>query len=105
TSRRRHTRSERDWSSDVCSSDLGWSGITLSLNRTLVPQLFTDAVPDLDLNTPTLIASCTIALVALVFLGIGIWRFALHIDVLARSEERRVGKACRARSERAHRNM
>ena len=61
----------------------GWSGITLSLNRTLVPQLFTDAVPDLDLNTPPLIASCTIALVALVFLGIGIWRFALHIDVLA----------------------
>src|SRR5699024_12057486 len=26
SSRRRHTRSKRDWSSDVCSSDLGWSG-------------------------------------------------------------------------------
>src|SRR5699024_11663881 len=25
SSRRRHTRSKRDWSSDVCSSDLGWS--------------------------------------------------------------------------------
>src|SRR5579871_6880468 len=25
SSRRRHTRSLRDWSSDVCSSDLGWS--------------------------------------------------------------------------------
>src|SRR5206468_4480603 len=24
SSRRRHTRSDRDWSSDVCSSDLGW---------------------------------------------------------------------------------
>src|SRR5207247_6303800 len=24
SSRRRHTRSTRDWSSDVCSSDLGW---------------------------------------------------------------------------------
>src|SRR5438067_13941340 len=24
SSRRRHTRSKRDWSSDVCSSDLGW---------------------------------------------------------------------------------
>src|SRR6266496_5508233 len=24
SSRRRHTRSLRDWSSDVCSSDLGW---------------------------------------------------------------------------------
>src|SRR5699024_4769078 len=29
SSRRRHTRSKRDWSSDVCSSDLdAWSGIT-----------------------------------------------------------------------------
>src|SRR5699024_11680568 len=25
-SRRRHTRSKRDWSSDVCSSDLNWGG-------------------------------------------------------------------------------
>src|SRR5699024_11903345 len=25
SSRRRHTRSKRDWSSDVCSSDLGWA--------------------------------------------------------------------------------
>src|SRR5207249_6380547 len=24
SSRRRHTRSKRDWSSDVCSSDLSW---------------------------------------------------------------------------------
>src|SRR5215469_18288156 len=27
SSRRRHTRSLRDWSSDVCSSDLPWSAI------------------------------------------------------------------------------
>src|SRR5699024_12053121 len=26
SSRRRHTRSKRDWSSDVCSSDLSWTG-------------------------------------------------------------------------------
>src|SRR5207249_8861882 len=26
SSRRRHTRSKRDWSSDVCSSDLSWCG-------------------------------------------------------------------------------
>src|SRR5207249_7248468 len=26
SSRRRHTRSKRDWSSDVCSSDLGFGG-------------------------------------------------------------------------------
>src|SRR5215469_8871656 len=31
SSRRRHTRSLRDWSSDVCSSDLGYSTATLWL--------------------------------------------------------------------------
>src|SRR5204862_5138977 len=29
SSRRRHTRSLRDWSSDVCSSDLGWDYLNL----------------------------------------------------------------------------
>src|SRR5699024_11845115 len=32
-SRRRHTRSKRDWSSDVCSSDLGFSEGTNELNN------------------------------------------------------------------------
>src|SRR5437868_11471914 len=36
SSRRRHTRSKRDWSSDVCSSDLGL-GIARSLGRLGVP--------------------------------------------------------------------
>src|SRR5206468_4911011 len=31
SSRRRHTRSDRDWSSDVCSSDLGDNQIQLRL--------------------------------------------------------------------------
>src|SRR6266513_4764166 len=30
SSRRRHTRSKRDWSSDVCSSDLGAPGETVT---------------------------------------------------------------------------
>src|SRR5450432_2490782 len=34
SSRRRHTRSDRDWSSDVCSSDL------LALRERLFPPLF-----------------------------------------------------------------
>src|SRR5216683_5146667 len=34
SSRRRHTRSDRDWSSDVCSSDL--AGIALGLARAAV---------------------------------------------------------------------
>src|SRR5699024_11896915 len=30
SSRRRHTRSKRDWSSDVCSSDLGAASIAIA---------------------------------------------------------------------------
>src|SRR5699024_11411199 len=48
SSRRRHTRSKRDWSSDVCSSDLNWhkrsnSNSALSLPGTyhLSPHLHT----------------------------------------------------------------
>src|SRR6266496_5398521 len=33
SSRRRHTRSLRDWSSDVCSSDLGLEGAPLWCGR------------------------------------------------------------------------
>src|SRR5438067_10217056 len=33
SSRRRHTRSKRDWSSDVCSSDLGEPAIEARLER------------------------------------------------------------------------
>src|SRR6266496_2030408 len=35
SSRRRHTRSLRDWSSDVCSSDLGWRVLELKYGRWL----------------------------------------------------------------------
>src|SRR5699024_8741834 len=37
SSRRRHTRSKRDWSSDVCSSDLGFA-----LAQMVPPNLFSD---------------------------------------------------------------
>src|SRR5699024_11867491 len=37
TSRRRHTRSKRDWSSDVCSSDLINADITASTERLPAP--------------------------------------------------------------------
>src|SRR2546430_2849007 len=38
SSRRRHTRFDCDWSSDVCSSDLGF-GISSSSTRVLADQL------------------------------------------------------------------
>src|SRR5699024_12231298 len=55
SSRRRHTRSKRDWSSDVCSSDLGHpevdrhQQIELGLRRLLRPADGLRAVPRLGL--------------------------------------------------------
>src|SRR5206468_6568781 len=95
--RRRHTRSDRDWSSDVCSSDLtrGVAPRDHTYSATLVPavvitvramtppaeSLYTDGtdivtVPDLrwsrcDIKSLNLLAN------------------------VLRSEERRVGKECR----------
>src|SRR5690606_39294261 len=80
SSRRRHTRFSRDWSSDVCSSDLYW----LDEERRLL---------ELPLTT--------------VFWGLlrrqgdalypALWRTPRLRGLLARSEERRVGKECRSR--------
>src|SRR6266436_6579036 len=45
SSRRRHTRCSRDWSSDVCSSDLLWKLTELWKNpKTVFPQLLEPAV-------------------------------------------------------------
>src|SRR5699024_11351456 len=70
SSRRRHTRSKRDWSSDVCSSDL-----ILILLKTLL-----------------LISSCLFTLLHASWL-----RFFALFPSQKRSEERRVGKECRSR--------
>src|SRR5205809_2851732 len=68
SSRRRHTRCSRDWSSDVCSSDLEIDGSIAELT---------------DLFARLYLANVSTPLTAIVF---------IH-----RSEERRVGKECRTR--------
>src|SRR5690606_40133289 len=71
SSRRRHTRFSRDWSSDVCSSDLG----------ALVPA-----------------AVMSIAAAALFVRNIYVEYFQPYATPkYQRSEERRVGKECRSR--------
>src|SRR5690606_40695234 len=96
SSRRRHTRFSRDWSSDVCSSDLkGVIGIVASrLTETYYkPTLvFTDgnngemvasarSVADFDVHDA--LENCS--------------EFFLKFGGHPRSEERRVGKAPRSR--------
>ena len=58
SSRRRHTRYWRDWSSDVCSSDL----LVLVLGRkywvVCAPMCFTD-VNEVNQTCPLLLKSCT----------------------------------------------
>src|SRR5699024_12689668 len=84
SSRRRHTRSKRDWSSDVCSSDLpgppAWTGrlqnVINSGPTSLSMQVAQDAINGARLAA---VADCYFFLYA------------------GRSEERRVGKESRCR--------
>src|SRR6266704_6875226 len=66
SSRRRHTRSKRDWSSDVCSSDLAQHPVAVS--EQLTPELAGEAGEILDdghwlpRNAPRANASAVLAL-------------------------------------------
>src|SRR3712207_8857864 len=84
SSRRRHTRYWRDWSSDVCSSDLGlhmdYHQVTDEAQYLDYPHYLavTKYVYDLVLATANLPRRP-------------------QLDAPCRSEERRVGKECRSR--------
>src|SRR5690606_40193549 len=71
SSRRRHTRFSRDWSSDVCSSDLSWRGAELPWSPRVIPRPSTKAPSATSKK----------------------WDFCKAKK--GRSEERRVGKECR----------
>src|SRR5690606_39773233 len=97
SSRRRHTRFSRDWSSDVCSSDLRLrpvgTGFVGSAPVRLVFERNLSAAPDpvfraLAEDVPGWTA------------WFGAVTLARPTD--GRSEERRVGKGCRARGWRGH---
>src|SRR5688572_31431166 len=88
SSRRRHTRFDCDWSSDVCSSDLVLAPVLVLLAvRDTVFTLQTNFVPAYIL-TDGGPANATLYL--------PIYIFDQSFEFL-RSEERRVGKECRYR--------
>src|SRR5205085_8375995 len=79
SSRRRHTRFDCDWSSDVCSSDLLKTPL-LHLDDSKAWSQWFDAAGVAAPELPH---------------GLTLNRASMLID--ARSEERRVGKECRSR--------
>src|SRR2546429_6495862 len=89
SSRRRHTRCSRDWSSDVCSSDLG------AAKRCLLPFV-------LEVNAPLVCeqqrfrGGMTCPWLARRIERL-VWRGSDLVIAVSRSEERRVGKECRSR--------
>src|SRR5699024_11224810 len=96
--RRRHTRSKRDWSSDVCSSDLGLALQAIKLVFENLEQSV--KVGDFDSREKMHNAS-TIAGMAFANAFLGISHSMAHKlggvfhTVHGRSEERRVGKEWR----------
>src|SRR5205085_3464689 len=96
-SRRRHTRFDCDWSSDVCSSDL-LAGITYLINPDLLGLRVFAADPNLKGNDIVNPINTVWTLVAafLVF-GMQVGFTMLEAGFCrSRSEERRVGKESRA---------
>src|SRR5699024_12136370 len=95
SSRRRHTRSKRDWSSDVCSSDLDAVFMTKEQKHAFIVKEVKErhgkGQPIL-IGTTSILQSEDIAKV--------LEKEQLEFELLnakSRSEERRVGKECRKR--------
>src|SRR3712207_7034132 len=85
SSRRRHTRYWRDWSSDVCSSDLG------QVSRRLSGEITEEEFKPLRLQNGLYMQLHAYMLRVAVPYGL------LSSTQVRRSEERRVGKECRSR--------
>src|SRR5699024_11962516 len=95
SSRSRHMRSKRDWSSDVCSSDLHHERITMSFAE-LPPLLIQPGVIIFGLLVIT--AGILLTMRRLLWMNEALPTdlFMTECEVNARSEERRVGEGGRA---------
>src|SRR5207248_7015171 len=92
SSRRRHTRSYGDWSSDVCSSDLlalGWRGSARHWQRYEQSYYLLAA-----LATPLVVSVHSVVSSDFAVAIVPGWHSTIFPP---RSEERRVGKECRSR--------
>src|SRR5206468_8998259 len=100
SSRRRHTRSDRDWSSDVCSSDLsqfakGGQNLMVRTQAGYNPQALVGLIKE---QIATLDPEQAVSEIATMEENIGESLASRRL----RSEERRVGKDHSARALRPH---
>src|SRR5690606_39815059 len=97
--RRRHTRFSRDWSSDVCSSDLSLSAkISMSEQSPPAPPLLTSGVfTILDFKHKCPLHNSYHFNRASHGLGRSVIGVVSCVVIAVRSEERRVGKGSRSR--------
>src|SRR5690606_39934650 len=99
SSRRRHTRFSRDWSSNVCSSDLPQRSIQCGHARWKISGIAERRIGSLRAFTYQYMAGASFNGAALD----GINRYVIVgecCEIIVRSEERRVGKECRYRETR-----
>src|SRR5436309_12724228 len=102
SSRRRHTRFSRDWSSDVCSSDLPWE--VTDPEKRKVPESFLlkggQGFPIAYVPAP--VGPTTAQMSANNYFCLTNCAQQGNKTPLTRSEERRVGKECRTRWSSKH---
>src|SRR5439155_9884819 len=105
SSRRRHTRWPRDWSSDVCSSDLPPLHVTAASTCSRVDHLrfgsiARDLVALLALGFPSPPQQSCLGWPRTITRRLIMQKASSHpVHSEIRSEERRVGKECRSRWE------
>src|SRR5207302_6703381 len=96
SSRRRHTRFSRDWSSDVCSSDLSSPATTLEQIQLIDPLRIAKFRPGVPADVEAVIRRCLTKHPRRRYANAR--ELADDLRCAAeRSEERRVGKECRSR--------
>src|SRR5207247_7088978 len=91
SSRRRHTRSTRDWSSDVCSSDL----VTVEIVMYVVGLVLYVGATRTGDRAGKLAFWAFVVVTLLLYAGAGTPPPSVTALAWLRSEERRVGKECR----------
>src|SRR5699024_11632028 len=99
--RRRHTRSKRDWSSDVCSSDLTPWAVTQNPGLVVLSYFVSFFGQYADWKIYLAYDILAFAVYAAVMGGLG-WRqyrLAVPLAAILRSEERRVGHEWRSRGQ------